>query len=359
MDHRQLTRRQFIRDSAAAAAAVAAGLSAADGSPAGAAQDDARKTRSYNEQMEYRRLGKTGLWVSAVCLGGHWKRIDKVIGQAKGEGGQAAFDRNRHDVVSRCLDVGINYIDACMGPEVIAYAKALKGRRDSVYLGYSWSDKEPRQEDWRTTARLLQGLDEGLKEAALEYVDVWRVTMHERGSRHSDAEAEQMVAALVKARQQGKCRFGGFSSHDRPWIRKMIEKFPEVQVVCTPYTADTKELPEDSLFDAVRKADVGIFGIKPFASNSLFKGDGSPDSPQAAEDDRRARLAIRYILANPAITAPIPGLITAHQVDNVAEAVKERRKLDRAEKAELRQATQEMWAKLPEDYQWLKEWKHV
>ena len=29
--------------------------------------------------MEYRRLGKTGLWVSAVCLGGHWKRVDKVI----------------------------------------------------------------------------------------------------------------------------------------------------------------------------------------------------------------------------------------------------------------------------------------
>jgi predicted aldo/keto reductase-like oxidoreductase len=357
MDHRQLTRRQFIRDSAAAAAAVAAaGLATSGGgTPAEAAQDDARKTRNYNEQMEYRRLGKTGLWVSAVCMGGHWKRIDKMIGQGK----DGAFDQNRHDVVSRCIELGINYIDACMGEEVVAYAKALKGRRESVYLGYSWSVKEPRVEEWRTTARLLQGLEEGLKEAGLEYVDVWRVTMLERGGGHTDAETEQMVAALVKARQQGKCRFGGFSSHDRPWIRKMIEKFPEVQVVCTPYTADSKELPEDSLFQAVRKADVGVFGIKPFASNSLFKGDGSPNSPDAAEDDRRARLAIRYILANPAITAPIPGLISAHQVDNVAEAVKERRKLDRAEKAELRQATQEMWASLPQDYQWLKEWKHV
>jgi aryl-alcohol dehydrogenase-like predicted oxidoreductase len=355
MDHRQLTRREFIRDSAAAAAAVAAAGLAAGGTPAEAAQDDARKTRGYNDQMEYRRLGNTGLWVSAVCMGGHWKRIDKMIGQGK----DGAFDQNRHDVVSRCIELGINYIDACMGEEVVAYAKALKGRRESVYLGYSWSVKEPRQDDWRTTARLLQGLEEGLKEAGLDYVDVWRVTMYERGSRHTDAEAEQMVAALVKARQQGKCRFGGFSSHDRPWIRKMIEKFPEVQVVCTPYTADSKELPEDSLFAAVRKADVGVFGIKPFASNSLFKGDGSPNSPDAAEDDRRARLAIRYILANPAITAPIPGLISAHQVDNVAEAVKERRKLDRAEKAELRQATQEMWASLPQDYQWLKEWKHV
>ncbi|HUT33302.1 MAG TPA: hypothetical protein VNE39_07480, partial [Planctomycetota bacterium] len=107
------------------------------------------------------------------------------------------------------------------------------------------------------------------------------------------------------------------------------------------------------------KCDVGVFGIKPFASNSLFKGDSSAGSPQAAEDDKRARLAIRYILGNAAITAPIPGLISLHQVDNIVQAVKERRKLDRAERAELKQATDEMWANLPEGYQWLKDWQHV
>ncbi len=54
---------------------------------------------------------------------------------------------------------------------------------------------------------------------------------------------------------------------------------------------------------------MGVFGIKPFADNALFKGDGTPESPHREEDDRRARLALRYILGNPAITAPIPGLI--------------------------------------------------
>ena len=73
---------------------------------------------------------------------------------------------------------------------------------------------------------------------------------------------------------------------------------------------------------------MGWFGIKPFASNSLFKGDSAPDSPHAEEDNRIARLAIRYILCNPAITAPIPGLITPQQVDNAALAVAERRELD-------------------------------
>ena len=40
------------------------------GNPTG---EDTSKIRNYNEQMEYRRCGKTGLMVSAVALGGHWK----------------------------------------------------------------------------------------------------------------------------------------------------------------------------------------------------------------------------------------------------------------------------------------------
>jgi len=47
------------------------------------------------------------------------------------------------------------------------------------------------------------------------------------------------------------------------------------------------------------------------------------------------------------------------QVDNVAKAVMERRKLDAKERADLSQATKQMWAKLPPHYQWLKDWKYV
>ena len=73
----------------------------------------------------------------------------------------------------------------------------------------------------------------------------------------------------------------------------------------------------------------------------------------------RARLAVRYVLGNPAITAPIPGLVSIPQVDNMARAVMERRQLDSGERAELKQATDQMWAKLPESYCWLKHWEYV
>jgi aryl-alcohol dehydrogenase-like predicted oxidoreductase len=350
-----LTRREFMQRSAAVAAGVAAGVHLA-----GAAEAEKTKTRSYDPSMEYRKLGKTGLWISAVCLGGHWKRIDKMLGGVKPKEGRSAFDQNRYDVVSRCIEAGINYIDACTVEEVRAYAKALKGRRDKMYLGCSWYQREMRNGKYRTAKALLETLDWGMKDAAIDYADLWRITMHERSGRHTEGEVQEMMKALETARKQGKVRFTGFSSHDRPHIKWMIETFPDVvQVAVTPYTADSKVLPTDSVFEAVRKCDVGVFGIKPFASNSLFKGDSSPESPEAQEDDNRARLAIRYILGNPAITAPIPGLISAHQVDNVVKAVSERRQLDAAEKAELKVATDEMWAKLPEGYQWLKDWEYV
>lgn len=360
-----LTRRKFMRNGATAAAGLAAGLGAAGCESMQFGK--AGKPRSYNPDMEYRRLGKTELSISAVSLGGHWKRIDKMVPRVfKGGGWLSAdlesdgFRKNRRDVVTKCIEHGINYIDACTLEEVTAYSEALRGRRDAMHLGFSWYQEEMRNDKFRTVDALLATLDKGMSKTKLDYVDVWRITMHEQSARHSNAEVDQMMGALEKARKQGKVRFTGLSSHDRPHIKWMIETYPDVlQVVVTPYTAKSKELPTDSLFDAIKKHDVGFFGIKPFANASLFKGDSSPDSPTAQQDNRLARMAIRYILCNPAITAPIPGMINTHQVDNVVKAIKEHRQLDLSEAKELEEAMDEAWARLPAGYQWLKNWEYV
>jgi len=372
----KLSRREFMRDGAMAAASLAVGLSAARGQSTQAGQADrraevggvVRRTRSYDPEMEYRRLGKTGLWVSAVCLGGHWKRIDKMVpgvfkkpkkwlsADIESEG----FRKNRRDVVSRCIEHGINYIDACTKEEVVAYAEALRGRRDKVYFGFSWYQEEIRNKDFRTAKALLKTLDKGMRQAKLDYVDLWRIVMYEQSGRHTAREVDEMMRALEKARQQGKVRFTGLSSHDRRHIKLMIETYPTVvEVVVMPYTAKSRVLPKESVFDAIKKHDVGMFGIKPFASNSLFKGLNLPGDPHAEENDKLARMAIRYILCNPAVTAPIPGLINMHQVDNMAKAVKERRELDLAESNKLAKAMDRAWAKLPANYQWLKDWEYV
>jgi predicted aldo/keto reductase-like oxidoreductase len=229
-----------------------------------------------------------------------------------------------------------------------------------MYLCYSHPQSELRTVENRNAKKLVELFEAGLKRCKLEYADVWRLMALERGGRHSQQDVDAMVEALDVAKKKGLCRHTGFSTHDRRWAKMLIEQYPDqMEVLCTPYTAKSKELPEDSLFDAVRKQDVGVLGIKPFASNALFQGDGSPDNPAAEEDNRRARLAVRYILSNPAITAPIPGLISKQQVDNMVRAVRERRELDLTERAELEMIGDQMWANLPREYEWLKEWEYV
>ena len=337
MESKQVTRREFIHDSAIAAAGVAVGLGAVGGQNAQAGDKtvDTSKILNYNPNMEYRRFGKTNLMVSAVCLGGH----------------SGSDDKERYEIVSRSIDVGINYIDACTEGEVRRDAKALKGRRDKMYLALSAIGSEPRNERFRTAKAMMGGLDSLLKASNQEYTDLWRITCYEPGGRHTFNTSCEIAEVLEKAKKQGKARFVGFSTHDRRWIKFMIEYFPQIDCVCFPFTTMTKAAPKDSLFDALKKCDVGAFGIKPFAASSLFKGNRE-------EDDRRARLAIRYILHSNTVI-PIPGMNDVRHVENVAKAVMERRELDLKERAELERAGKEMWAKLPTNYQWLKEWEYV
>ncbi len=375
----RLNRRQFVRDTAAGAAALAVGASLPGVVRVGnAEQVDTSTILNYNPDMEYRRCGKTGWMVSAVCLGGHWKRVNKMVpGVFEGDSWlsanleDAGFQQNRYDVVTRCIQRGINYIDACTGAEIQAYSKALEGRRDQMYLGWSWYEREARNRNQCTGEALMAVFEDSLRVCKQDYVDLYRIVCGVDGHRdkdgkwvypHTEAESAGIAEGLRRAKKSGMARATGISSHDLPWLKYMMETFPDViDVVITPYTARTKMLPNDDtgFYAAVKKCECGFFGIKPFAGTSLFRGDSSPDSPHAEEDHRLARLAIRYILCNPAITAPIPGMINEQQVDNVALAVAERRELDVDEQATLQRAMDRAWANLPPNYSWLKNWEYI
>ncbi len=335
MTHHEKTRREFMGDSAKLAAGVAAGLAGAGGLTPPAQQVDTSKILNYNPKMEYRRQGKTNLMVSAVCLGGHSR----------------SNVQDRTEIVSRCIDAGINYIDACTHGEVCRDSKALKGRRDKMYLALSHCGKEVRQEEYRTSKKLLEVLDETLRDSEQEYTDLWRITCYEPGGRHDFNTSCEVVDALEKAKKQGKARFVGFSTHDRRWIKFMIEYFPQIDCVCFPFTTMSKRAPTDSVFEALKKCDVGAFGIKPYGAGSLFGKDQE-------ENDKRARLALRYILLTNTVI-PIPGLNSVAMVDNAVKAVQERRELDQKENSYLQKLNGRMWSALPSHYQWLRDWQYV
>lgn len=350
MTKKRVSRREFVQDTAAVAAALGAGM-AGKAQTAAAEPPDLTKTRSYNENMEYRRLGRTNLMLSAVSMGGHWKRIPFRHGSDE-------FKRNRREVIHAALDHGVNYIDACWSGEVMAYAEALGEKRGQIYFGFDWTlGRDPNVVD--SVEPIKRGLDDGLRESGLEYVDVWRITLREQTTRNTQQQIENVMAALEWGKKTGKARFTGVSTHHRPWIAEAVAKYPQLEVVITPYSAGSKEKPVGSMFDALRKHDVGMIGIKPFASGTVFQSRGEPDSATKEEDDDRARLALRYVLSCDVLTAAIPGLITVDQVKNAARAVNERREFDLAETERFRQMTERMWADLPGHYQWLKDWEWV
>lgn len=352
MTAHRVNRREFVQTTAVAAAGAATGAAVLGQPNAAAAQaPDPRKTRSYNENMEYRRLGRTGLMLSAVSMGGHMKRIPYRRGSEE-------FKKNRREVISAALDHGMNYIDACSSGEVRIYAEALGEKREKIYFGFDWTGgRNPSVAG--SLQKMKQGLDDGLKQAGLDYVDVWRVTLREQTTRNTRKEIETVMAALEWGKTTGKARCTGVSTHHRPWVAQAVAKYPQLEVIVTPYTAGSKEKPVGSMFDALRRHDVGMIGIKPFASGMVFKSRGTPDSPTKEEDDERARMALRYVLCCDVLTAAIPGLITVDQVKNAAAAVRERRQLDLAEAKRYRQITHEMWANLPQDYGWLRDWEWV
>ena len=198
MARHEMDRRDFLAAGALAAGVLAGGAEAQTKTPSKAKAPDqakapaaAKNILNYNPEMEYRRLGKTGLMVSAISLGGHWKRIEIELGKDKTPARYSDSDfsypkipgflQSRDRVLAHCIECGINYLDAMAAPEVVAYGQLLKGRRDKFYFGYAWWQKEPRSPQFRTAGKLLEGLEENLKEAGLDYVDIWRIALPMEG----------------------------------------------------------------------------------------------------------------------------------------------------------------------------------
>jgi predicted aldo/keto reductase-like oxidoreductase len=214
----------------------------------------------------------------------------------------------------------------------------------------------------------------------MDYLDIWRAKADMYGD-STDAHVETMIETFEKAHQAGKVRYFGISSHRRPWLQHVIETFDQVQIVSFPVTAKTREkgrLPskdnveeveagygadtEQSIFQSVRKHNVGLIAIKPFMGGNLFglKTKFPVPEPGDRQEHDIARLTLQCILTNKAITATIPGLSTIHEVDNAVKAsYASRAAMAPAEKRWLEQMTERSWAALPQRYEWLRNWEVV
>jgi predicted aldo/keto reductase-like oxidoreductase len=378
----KISRRAFIRDTSLMAAGALAAKGCSSGGPSKPA--DKSKILNYNQKMGYRRLGKTNLMVSEVSLGGHWKNREAGRYWGKFTDDQVPPDvaKNRTEVISACIDVGINYLDITTPAECLAYGIALKGRRDKMYVAADDYTLCPRSFKRCNVKDQTFNVEECLRRLQTDYLDVWRPQAKMDGS-NTDEHVAVMIETFQKLHQQGKVRHLGISSHSRPWFEHVVATFPEFEMIIFPCSAKTKEkgkLPTkdnveevnpghgadqtQSIFASVRERNVGVVTIKPFFGGGLFESYGKLKFPVmgvgSKNENDLARLTLQCIIANDAITATVPGLSTVYEVENAARASYMRRlAMTPADKEWLMSITDRQWAQLPQDYTWLRDWEFV
>jgi aryl-alcohol dehydrogenase-like predicted oxidoreductase len=151
--------------------------------------------------MDYITLGRTGLRVSVLGLGGGGH---SQLGRRTG-----ATTAQSIAIVRRALELGVNFIDTAEAygtEEMIGRALAGIDRRDVVL-----STKKSLTNEGRliTAAELAQGLEASLTRLQTGYVDVYH--LHGVQANQYDHAVHELAPAMAKLRDQGKIRFLGIT----------------------------------------------------------------------------------------------------------------------------------------------------
>ncbi len=160
--------------------------------------------------MDYTTLGKTGLRVSVLGLGGGGH---SRLGQRS-----AATANESQRIVQRAVERGVNFIDTAeaYGTEAVIGDALQHLRREDIVLSTKKSITE--QDHFIDRAGLVRGLEASLRRLRTDYVDIY----HLHGVRAAQYEraVEELVPELIKQQDAGRIRylgiteaFGGDTSH--------------------------------------------------------------------------------------------------------------------------------------------------
>jgi aryl-alcohol dehydrogenase-like predicted oxidoreductase len=199
-----------------------------------------------------RALGKTGVPVSAVGLGGHHL-------------GDFPSYELAERAVHEAVDSGIRFFDNCWeyhnGRSEDWLGRALLGRRDKVFLMTKVCTHG------RDADLAMRMLDESLRRLQTDHLDLWQIhgvtfdndpeLAYRRGG---------VIEALDRAKREGKVRFVGFTGHKDPAIhRKMLElgyPFDAVQMPLNGFDASFRSFEREVLPELVKRG-IAPLGMKP------------------------------------------------------------------------------------------------
>jgi len=233
------------------------------------------------DRIPVRPLGATGDHVSALGLGGyHIGKIER--------------ERDAIRVVHAAIDAGITFMDNAWeyhdGRSEVVMGKALADRRERVFLMTKVCTHG------RGRSEAMRQLEQSLRRLKTDYLDLWQIHECVYDNDPDRHFAPRGVAeALLRAREQGKVRFVGFTGHKRPGIHlaMLAHDFPfdTCQLPLNCFDASFRSFEQDVLPQLLKR------GIAPLGMKSLG-GDGR----QVKRKVIAAEEGLRYAMSLPVAT---------------------------------------------------------
>jgi aryl-alcohol dehydrogenase (NADP+) len=233
--------------------------------------------------MEYRRLGRSGVMVSPICLG------TMMFGDRTDEAEAAR-------IVGSAREAGVNFIDTAdvyaRGASERITGKLIASDRDRWVLATKVANPMGDDPNRRGTGRrwILDAIDESLERLDTDYVDIYYL--------HRDVPAtplEETLAALADVIAEGKARYFGVSNF-RGWriaevMRVCGELGIDKPIVCQPYYNAMNRQPENDILPACAHYGIGVVPYSPLARGVLVgkykPGETPPADSRAGRKDKR------------------------------------------------------------------------
>jgi aryl-alcohol dehydrogenase-like predicted oxidoreductase len=300
---------------------------------------------------QLRVLGRTGVVVSSLCLGGMnlgaWANNDRA-------------DCTR--IIHGALAAGINFIETAdvysAGDSEEIIGAAIAGRRDAVVLATKFGTPMGADPNRRGSSRrwIMLAVEDSLRRLGTDWIDLYQ--MHRPDSQ---TELEETIDTLTDLVRAGKIRYFGSSTcppHqivEAQWVseRRGLGRFATEQ---PPYSLLVRKA-EAELFPVCERYGLGVLSWSPLAGGWLSGGfhtrRGAPDDAARARRAERmqkrfdlslpanqakleavaalaaladeqgttlARLAVAFVLQAPAVTSAIIGPRTVEQLTSLLDA---------------------------------------
>jgi aryl-alcohol dehydrogenase-like predicted oxidoreductase len=292
--------------------------------------------------MQYRQLGRTGVQVSALCLGCMMF-------------GRRTAPEDSYQIIDRALDAGLNFLDTAnvyaRGQSEAITGEALRrnGQRQRVILATKvhgrMADDDPNMAG-NSRRHIVAACEESLRRLQTDYIDLYQI--HRPESQTPVDETLRALDDLIRAgkvRYVGTSTFGAWQIVESLWVSKELglNRFISEQ---PPYNILDRRI-ERELVPMAQTFGIGLVPWSPVAGGLLSgkyrRGQPlPPDSRYATEnnpvykerlvervyevvdrlealaqskDCTTVQLAVAWVLAQPAITSPIIGPRTMQQLE--------------------------------------------